>query len=99
MSQQSAKAFRCRMVLRLASLIDEARRKGRLRTLPELAERHKCSERTIRRDVEALRTLGIFIGWGPDDDREPKEDGEAFRGNERYAYEREQQADIQRVLK
>jgi predicted DNA-binding transcriptional regulator YafY len=96
---QDAKAHRLRTVLRLTSLIDEARRNGRLRAADELATRHDCSKRTIWRDVEAMRTVGIFIGWGPDDDREPKEDSEAFRGNERYAYEREQQYQIQRDLK
>jgi hypothetical protein len=34
-----------------------------------------------------------------DPDREPREDGEAFRGGEATAYEREQMADILRTLK
>ncbi len=39
-------------------------------------------------------------GEHQDEDREPPEaDGEAFRGDEAAAYERERQADIQRTLK
>lgn len=33
------------------------------------------------------------------ENREPDEDGEAFRGGEAAAYERERQAEIQRTLK
>jgi hypothetical protein len=73
---QDAKAHRLRTVLRLTSLIDEARRNGRLRPIEELVVRHDCHKRTIRRDVEAMRTVGIFIGWGPDEDETPAGDGQ-----------------------
>lgn len=53
------------------------------RTLEDEADMHECPK----------------CGYHPNDEREPDEDGEAFRGGEAAAHERDQQAWIQRNLK
>jgi len=53
---------RLRLVRRLAALVFVAQRRRYMPTLKELAREHRCSERTIRRDLEAIEAV-MPVRW------------------------------------
>jgi DeoR/GlpR family transcriptional regulator of sugar metabolism len=53
---------RQRMVRRLASLILDAQGRRYMPSLSELAQKHECSARTIRRDLEVIEAL-VPVRW------------------------------------
>lgn len=61
---------RIRAVQRLAALIETCRTaRGYLPPLRELAKRHGCCARTIRRDLEAMEAAGLRLPrWRWQDD-------------------------------
>ena len=52
---------RLRLAIRLVKLMRRAQRGAPLPTIPELAREQSCSERSILRDLRALREAGVTI--------------------------------------
>jgi hypothetical protein len=54
-------ALRCRTLVRVLRLKDVIASRQVLPPLSQLADRMECCERTIRRDLEVLRAVGIQV--------------------------------------